>query len=243
MATPETFRPLHIAPHLRPLPSAGITRLQRYYGPLRHPAGPTSTSRAVGWRVPRHQTGLPVLSLSKGALILLFHACCRQYPGETRRCVCRSLPDRWQPSPFSRRVGFRIERFGACSAFTHVAARMVAKPPLAARYVEVLQTTSLPSSPAPTATGWSDSCRAGFAPAVEWRLSTAHEKTALSPCHSGESRGPEAFGGRRIPGQARNDALGVGITTSRHGNIYLSVMADTVSRSPDSQPIASTRSC
>ena len=57
---------------------------------------------------------------------------------------------------------------------------MVAKPPLAARYVEVLQTTSLPSSPAPTATGWSDSCRAGFAPAVEWRLSTAHAKTALS---------------------------------------------------------------
>ena len=116
---------------------------------------------------------------SRVALTLLFHACCRQYPGGTRRCVCRSLPDRWQPSPFSRRVGFRIERFGACSAFTHVAARMVAKPPLAARYVEVLQTTSLPSSPAPTATGWSDSCRAGFAPAVEWRLSTAHTKAAL----------------------------------------------------------------
>ena len=61
MATPETFRPLDIAPHLRLLPSAGITRLQRYYGPLRHPVGPTSPSRAVGWRVPRHQTGLPVL--------------------------------------------------------------------------------------------------------------------------------------------------------------------------------------
>ena len=63
-------------------------------------------------------------------------------------------------------VGFRIERFGACSAFTHVAARMVAKPPLAARYIGVLQTMSLPPSSAPTATGWSDSCRAGFAPAL-----------------------------------------------------------------------------
>ena len=30
---------------------------------------------------------------------------------------------------------------------------------------------SLPPSSAPTATGWSDSCRAGFAPAEEWRLS------------------------------------------------------------------------
>ena len=31
---------------------------------------------------------------SRVASIPLFHACCRQYPGGTRRCVCRSLPDR-----------------------------------------------------------------------------------------------------------------------------------------------------
>ena len=61
MATPETLVPLDTAPHLRPLPSAGITRLHRYCKPLRHPAGPTCPSRAVGWRVPRHRTGLPVL--------------------------------------------------------------------------------------------------------------------------------------------------------------------------------------
>ena len=36
--------------------------------------------------------------------------------------------------------------------------------------VGVLQPMSLPPSSAPTATGWSDSCRAGFAPAEEWRL-------------------------------------------------------------------------
>ncbi len=40
--------------------------------------------------------------------------------------------------------------------------------------VGVLQPMSLPPSSAPTATGWSDSCRAGFAPAEEWRLVTAH---------------------------------------------------------------------
>ena len=108
--------------------------------------------------------------VSRVASIPLFHACCRQYPGGTRRCVCRSLPDRWQPSPLLGRVGFRITAFEACSTFTHVAARMVAKPPLAARCVGVLQTISLPLSSAPTATGWSDSCRAGFAPAEEWRL-------------------------------------------------------------------------
>ena len=59
--------------------------------------------------------------------------------------------------------------FEACSAFTRVAARMVAKSPKATRYIEVLQAMSLPPSPAPTATGWSDSCRAGFAPAVGQR--------------------------------------------------------------------------
>ena len=51
---------------------------------------------------------------------------------------------------------------------------MVAKPPLAARCIGVLQTMLLPPSSAPIATGWSDSCRAGFAPAEEWRLPRPH---------------------------------------------------------------------
>ena len=101
---------------------------------------------------------------SRVASTLLFHACCRQYPGGTRRCVRRSLPDGYQPSPLSGRVGFRITRFEAYTAFTGVAARMVAKPPLAARCAGVLQTMSLPPSSAPTATGWSDSCRADSHP-------------------------------------------------------------------------------
>ena len=53
----------------------------------------------------------------------------------------------------------------ACSTFTRVAADMVAKPPKAARCTGVLQSKSLPPSTAPIATGWSDTCRAGFAPA------------------------------------------------------------------------------
>ena len=111
---------------------------------------------------------------SRVASIPLLYACRRHYPGGTGRCPRRSLPSRWQPSPNSRRVGFRMSRFEACSAFTRVAARMLAKPPKAARFFGVLQTMSLPPSSAPTATGWSDSCRAGFAPAEEWRLGTAH---------------------------------------------------------------------
>ena len=52
--------------------------------------------------------------------------------------------------------------------------RIVAEPPLADRCIGVLQTMSLPPSSAPAATGWSDSCRAGFAPAEEWHLFAAH---------------------------------------------------------------------
>ncbi len=34
---------------LRPLPSPGVTRLQRYYKPLRHPTASACPSRASGW--------------------------------------------------------------------------------------------------------------------------------------------------------------------------------------------------
>ena len=99
-----------------------------------------------------------------------------KYPGGTGRCSRRSLPDRWQPSPFQRRVGFRIVRFEACSAFTRVVACVVAEPPEAALCHRSASDDVLPPPSAPTATDWSDSCRAGFAPAEEWRLLTAHVK-------------------------------------------------------------------
>ena len=71
----------------------------------------------------RHRRGFPC------CCCLPLHACRRQYPGGTGRCSRRSLPDRCQPSPYYRRVGFRIARFEACSAFTHVAACVLAESP------------------------------------------------------------------------------------------------------------------
>src|SRR5882724_4338972 len=60
---------------LRPLPSTGITRLQRYYGPLRHPSAPGLSLTGVRLIIPDHALGLPVLR----ALSLC--TCRRQYPG------------------------------------------------------------------------------------------------------------------------------------------------------------------
>ena len=77
-ATPAGLRPSVISPHLRPLPSTGITPRLRYYGPLRHPAGPACPSRGPGCRV--HGTG----RTSRVATPSIFHACRRHYPGGNR---------------------------------------------------------------------------------------------------------------------------------------------------------------
>src|SRR5690349_20899868 len=60
---------------LRPLPSPGVTRLQRYYEPLRHPSAPGLSLAGVRLIIPDHALGLPVLR----ALSLC--TCRRQYPG------------------------------------------------------------------------------------------------------------------------------------------------------------------
>ena len=59
----------------RPLPSTDVTRLPRYYGPLRHPKSPESSLASFRLVIPDHAKGLPVLR----ALSLC--TCCRHYPG------------------------------------------------------------------------------------------------------------------------------------------------------------------
>ena len=82
-----------VSPEPRPLPSTGITRLQRYYGPLRHPKAPGPSLAGVRLAIVDHAVGLPVLR----ALPLC--TCRRHYPGAvTGRFVC-SLPQSCQPSP------------------------------------------------------------------------------------------------------------------------------------------------
>ena len=151
--SPWSLPPFRVTLEPRPLPSAGITPLPRYYGPLRHPAGPNWPSRVFGWRVRATDRA------SRVAPTLLLHACCRQYPGGDDRPVSFAPTGgtgRWQPSPIQRRVGLRIIFFEACSAFTRVAACVLAEPPKAVRFTEVLQSVSLPPRPAPIATGWNE---------------------------------------------------------------------------------------
>src|SRR5208282_5036311 len=91
---------------LRPLPSPGIARLQRYYEPLRHPSAPCLSLTGVRLIIPDHASGFPVLR----ALPLC--TCCRHYPGAADGCTRRSnLPIRVSLPRFHYRVGLHIVLF------------------------------------------------------------------------------------------------------------------------------------
>ena len=168
-ATPVSLRPCRHRSHLRPLPSAGITRLPRYYGPLRHPARPDLALAGCRLTCATPPAGLPVL---------------RPFPASMRAAA--TTPAEPVGAPVARfPTAGSLPRFsgGSASALpvSRPARRSLALRPVWSLnrprrpfVIGVLQTMSLPPSSAPTATGWSDSCRAGFAPAGEWRLLTAH---------------------------------------------------------------------
>jgi hypothetical protein len=71
----RSFTTYCVCLELRSLPSTGVTRLPRYYGPLRHPRAPSLSLTGFRLVIADHALGLPVLR----ALSLC--TCRRQYPG------------------------------------------------------------------------------------------------------------------------------------------------------------------
>jgi len=120
---------------VRALPSTGITRLQRYYDPLRVTAGPLSLPRTLEFASTR--AGVPPLAQTT------FPACRAHYPGGPKPVRVSVASRSARPSPFFGRVGVRISTFEACSGFTRVTACKVAQPP------EVTFVTRLRPDPLP----------------------------------------------------------------------------------------------
>ena len=89
----RSFTTYCVCLELRSLPSTGITRLQRYYEPLRHPRAPGLSLAGVRLVIADHALGLPVLR----ALSLC--TCCRHYPGAAAGRTLRSFTQPYQPSP------------------------------------------------------------------------------------------------------------------------------------------------
>ena len=122
-------------PEVRALPSTGITRLQRYYDPVRLPPAPLARRLCeVATLMPERVS--PVTRIT-------FPTCRAHYPGGPDGCVCRLLPHPLRPSPYLRRVGIRNFTFEACSGFTRVTAHRIAQPPKAA-FVTRLRPGQLP---------------------------------------------------------------------------------------------------
>src|SRR4030081_2768316 len=179
----RSFTTYCVCLELRSLPSTGVTRLPRYYEPLRHPRAPSLSLTGFRLVVADHALGLPVFR----ALSLC--TCCRHYPGRTAPLTS---PSRISLPRKGRRVGLRIVLFEACSAFTRVAACTLARSPIRDPLSEGFS-HFVASMTAPVASGWSD-CRVGLAPTGKRRLFTAHtlSRHAAKPT-SPSGRAPLAF--------------------------------------------------
>src|SRR5471030_1194815 len=133
---------------LRSLPSTGVTRLPRYYEPLRHPRAPSLSLTGSRLVIADHALGLPVFR----ALSLC--TCCRQYPGAASGRSFAHSPSRISLPRNGSRVGLRIVLFEACSAFTRVAACTLALSPIRDTLIEGFS-HFVTSVTAPIASGWS----------------------------------------------------------------------------------------
>jgi hypothetical protein len=118
-------------------PSAGITRVQQYYAPVRLPADPSPCATLK----PR-----PSIGRASPVARITIPACRAHYPGGSGGRLSIASPS-VLPSPFCRRVGIRISTFEASSGFTRVTARQIAQPPKAA-VVTRLRSSQLPSQTA-----------------------------------------------------------------------------------------------
>ena len=108
-------------PEVRALCSAGITRLQRSYGPVRLPVPAAIPSDGVGTKLHRHWVSL------SNAICLPNMPC--SLPRWTEPVLVSVASRLVLPSPFPRRVGVHDFAFEACSSFTRVTACRVARPP------------------------------------------------------------------------------------------------------------------
>src|SRR5947209_16324506 len=160
-----------VCPELRPLPSTGITRLPRYYEPLRHPRAPGLS--LAGFRLvvaPTTPWGFPCC-----VCFPCVHAVATT-PAQRLGVLLRSFTQPYQPSPkgLSGRPAHRPFRglLGVHSRYgLHTRAVTVYRDTLSEGFSHFVT-----SMTAPVASGCSG-CRVGLAPTGKRRLVTAHAKT------------------------------------------------------------------
>ena len=168
----RSFTTYCVCLELRSLPSTDITRLQRYYEPLRHPQGarPVPRGRPVGHRCPR-------LGASRVACAFLVHMLSPIPRRHVAPCFAH-LTQPYQPSPIWQlgRPAHRPFRglLGVHSRYgLHTRAVTVYRDTLSEGLRHFVT-----SMTAPVASGWSG-CRVGLATTGKRRLFKAHARTGL----------------------------------------------------------------
>src|SRR5665648_660005 len=99
----RSFTTYCVCLELRSLPSTGVTRLQRYYEPLRHPKAPSLSLAGYRLVIADHALGFPVFR----ALSLC--TCRRHYPGTASGRIASLISSRRISLPRKGgRVGLRV---------------------------------------------------------------------------------------------------------------------------------------
>src|SRR5436853_2919272 len=117
----RSFTTYCVCLELRPLPSTGITRLQRYYEHLRHPMASDLSLAGVRLVIADHAMGLPVLRT------LSLCTCCRHYPGAAAGRTLRSA------SPAVSAFPERVVGSACALSFSRIAQRSLALRPAHSR--------------------------------------------------------------------------------------------------------------
>ena len=176
-----SLAPASTVPRPRVLSSTGITRLHRYYDPIRHPGGRFCASRHHRWPAPlaSHPKGLPVLHTTP-----LSH-------------MPSPLPrrNRWVPMSFASPTAAAFPELQA-GRLPHypfrglLSVHCTLRPARSRSPLRTLYTRSfdrfVTSTAVPIATGWDDFCRVGFAPTEVVHLCTAHYIITVRRMTSGE---------------------------------------------------------
>src|SRR5580692_2772034 len=159
---------------LKPLPSIGVTRLLRYYEPLRHPTRPGLSLTSCQLI----RTAITAGTSRVASDPLCLHAVANSPAGPME--TCSLVPShRLRPSPNRRRVGPCITLFEACSTFTHVTACMPAESPMRPSTPKA-SAASLPPLLLRLLPGGANQFPGGCTPAVDRRLFTAHSGYATT---------------------------------------------------------------
>ena len=163
----------------RPLPSPGVTRGQRYYGPLRHPRRPGLSLAGVRLRVTRpHRLGFPVLrwiSVYRHAVVIT--------PVARWVLIARGADysNRFPFIPSDSGLPHPIARSASTLVVSRPAQRSLALRPVGSLHrqsdtsVSKASAVSLHPHTAPIASGWSDPLAGGNG--YPWRSKTFHDNT------------------------------------------------------------------